>query len=62
MSYKTSAKACFRRVSLILARPGEGRLTEPTAAIQRWRRELIFTCSAKKRGAAAYLLRLREDT
>jgi len=31
-----------RRVSLIPARPGEGRLTEPTAAIQPWRRALIF--------------------
>jgi hypothetical protein len=27
----------------IPVRPGEGRLTETTAAIQPWRRELIFT-------------------
>jgi hypothetical protein len=32
----------LRRVSLIPVRPGEGRLKEPTAATQRWRRELVF--------------------
>jgi len=32
----------FRRVSLIPVRPGDGRLTEPTAAIQPWRHGLIF--------------------
>ena len=37
-----STSGRYRRVSLIPVRPGEGRLTEPTAAIQPWRRELIF--------------------
>ena len=32
----------FRRVSLIPVRPGEGRLTEPTAVIRSWRRERVF--------------------
>jgi hypothetical protein len=32
----------FRRVSLIPVRPGEGRLTEPTTAVQTWRPELVF--------------------
>ena len=32
----------FRRVSPTPVRPGEGRLTEPTAAIQPRRRELVL--------------------
>jgi len=32
----------FRRVSLIPKRPDEGRLTEPTTAVQPWRREPLF--------------------
>ena len=31
-----------RRVSLIPVRPDEGRLTEPTTAVQPWRREPLF--------------------
>ena len=31
-----------RRASLIPARPGEGRLTKPTTAVQPWRREPLF--------------------
>jgi len=30
------------RVSLIPVRAGEGRLTEPTTAVQPWRREPLF--------------------
>src|SRR5262245_28875264 len=33
------------RVSLILVRPDEGRLTEPTTAVQPWRREPLFVSS-----------------
>jgi|SRR6516165_6214892 len=49
------AGVCYRRVSLIPMRPGEGRLTEPTAVTQPWRRELVFMphsgpCRSKPRG------------
>src|SRR5215510_7562244 len=37
-----SASVRNRRVSLIPMRPDEGRLTEPTTAIQPWRREPLF--------------------
>ena len=32
----------FRRILLLAAHPGEGRLTQPTAATQAWGRELLF--------------------
>jgi hypothetical protein len=32
----------FRRIFLLAAHPGEGRFTQPTAATQAWRRELVF--------------------
>ena len=35
-------KVRYRRISPIPVRPGEGQLTEPTAATQPWRRELGF--------------------
>jgi hypothetical protein len=31
-----------RRILLLPAHPGEGRFTQPTAAVQTWRRELVF--------------------
>jgi hypothetical protein len=34
--------AIKRRVSLIPVRPGEGRLTEPTTAVQPWKQEPLF--------------------
>ena len=37
-----AANGRSRRISLVALRPGEGRLTEPTAAIQPWRQELVF--------------------
>ena len=49
---------CLRRVSLIPVRPCEGRLTEPTAAIQPWRRELAFmphTCRSQYPSGLAQL-------
>ena len=45
-------------VSLIPIRPGEGRLTEPMAAIQPWRRELVFmpyTCRSRYPPGSAQL-------
>ena len=35
-------KGCFRRNLVIAGRSGEGLLTEPTAAAQPWRWELVF--------------------
>jgi hypothetical protein len=32
----------FRRILLLAAHPGEGRFTQPTAAVQSWRPELVF--------------------
>jgi hypothetical protein len=32
----------FRRILLLAAHPGEGRFTQPTAAAQAWRPELVF--------------------
>jgi len=33
---------CLRRIFLLAAHPGEGRFTQPTAAAQAWRPELVF--------------------
>ncbi len=32
----------FRRILLLATHPGEGRFTQPTAAVQTWRPELVF--------------------
>ena len=55
-----AASVRYRRASLIPVRPGEGRQTEPTAAIQPWRRELVFMpLSGCLEGAAAVPRRRR---
>jgi hypothetical protein len=33
---------CFRRVSPVAVRPGEGLLNEPTPAVRPWSRERVF--------------------
>ena len=42
------ASGRFRRVSLIPVRPGEGRLTEPTTAVQPWGREPLFVPHSRR--------------
>ena len=37
-----AANGRFRRIFLLAAHPGEGPLTEPTAAARAWRPELVF--------------------
>jgi hypothetical protein len=47
-----------RRISLVAVRPGEGRLTEPTAAVQPWRQELVLmprSCRSQWRPRVAEL-------
>ncbi len=40
----------FRRILLLAAYPGEGRFTQPTAAVQTWRPELVFMPQSGHRG------------
>jgi len=40
--YRVMLSVGYRRIFLLATRPGEGRFTQPTAAAQAWRPELVF--------------------